>query len=77
MLCVTTPHLYQDTVTFKIKCCSVASVFVLFFHVAMPSKVPRLIKKKKKAWSPGKFWAVGRTRNIIFYLDGLTAAALY
>ena len=32
---------------------TVASVFVLFFHVAMSSKVPRLIKKKKKKKSRG------------------------
>jgi len=33
-------------------------------------KCTKLIKKKK-AWSPGQFWAFGRTRNIKFTLYGL------
>ena len=35
-------------------------------------KFSKLITQKpKKAWSPGQFWAAGKTRNIKFTLHGL------
>ena len=67
MLCIIL-HTYIKTQLLS-KSSTVASVFVLFFHAAMSSKVPRLIKKKEKK-KPGHL-AVGRTRSINFTLDGL------
>ena len=39
-------------------------------------KLSVLDQSKKKAWSPGQFWALGRTRNIKFTLRGLTTIIL-
>jgi len=65
---VSAPHLCQDTVL------SMSSTVVrLPFSFMQLREVKCTRSVKKKAWSPGQFWALGMTRNIQFTLRGLTA----